>query len=101
MRAARRGAGLAELTKGVEGLGIGVLGGYFKQYGDAAAETAVGRVAEALSVTRQIVWPEAERARASAYLITAAEGGAPHVHVCKPRPRILIPPCVIGCWRAI
>ena len=69
---------LAELPKGAEGLRIGVLGGYFHQHGDAAAQAAVTRVAEALGVTRHIVWPEVERARAAAYLITAAEGGALH-----------------------
>lgn len=69
---------LTELSKGTEGLRIGVLGGYFQQHGDAAAQTAVARVAEALAVTRHIVWPEVERARAAAYLITAAEGGTLH-----------------------
>ena len=69
---------LAELPKGAAGLRIGVLGGYFHQHGEAAAQAAVTRVAEALGATRQIVWPEVERARAAAYLITAAEGGALH-----------------------
>lgn len=69
---------LAELPKGAEGMRIGVLGGYFQQHGDAVAQAAVARVAEALGATQHIAWPEVARARAAAYLITAAEGGALH-----------------------
>ena len=68
----------AELPKGAEGLRIGVLGGFFNQHSEAAAQAAFTRVADALGATRQVIWPEVERARAAAYLITAAEGGALH-----------------------
>ncbi len=36
-------------------------------------------IARALSVTREVILPEAARARAAAYLITAAEGAAFHL----------------------
>jgi AtzE family amidohydrolase len=68
----------ADLGKGADGLRIGVLGGYFQDQGEAVAHAAVARVAAALNAYDVVRWLEVERARAAAYLITAAEGGALH-----------------------
>ncbi len=60
------------LGRGCEGLRIGVLGGWFRTQAGTAALAAVARVAEALEVQREVVWPETDRARAAAFLITNA-----------------------------
>src|SRR6185295_6536043 len=65
---------LPALARGIAGLRIAVAGGYFRRGVTAEALAAVEQVAAALGVTREIEIPEAARARAAAYLITAAEG---------------------------
>jgi 1-carboxybiuret hydrolase len=67
------------LAQGAAGLRIGVLGGFFREMARPEALAAVDAVAQALGVTRLIEWPEVARARAAAFLITAAEGGALHL----------------------
>jgi aspartyl-tRNA(Asn)/glutamyl-tRNA(Gln) amidotransferase subunit A len=56
-----------------------VAGGYFKRGMSAAAQEAVGRVAAALGASAVVEIPEAARARAAAYVITAAESAALHL----------------------
>jgi 1-carboxybiuret hydrolase len=67
------------LERGSEGLRIAIAGGYFRAGASAQAQTALARVAAALGVTNEIELPEAKRARAAAYVITASEGGALHL----------------------
>ncbi len=67
-----------ELHKGAEGLRIAVAGGHFTRNGFPEAFAAVARIAEALGTSREIELPEATRARAAAYVITATEGGNLH-----------------------
>jgi 1-carboxybiuret hydrolase len=67
------------LGRGSEGLRIAIAGGYFHAGASAEAQTALARVAAALGVTNEIELPEAKRARAAAYVITASEGGALHL----------------------
>ena len=67
------------LETGAKGLRIATLGGYFAKGAEPAAYDAVAKVAAALGVTRRVELPEAERARAAAYLITMVEGAALHV----------------------
>lgn len=74
------------LNRGPEGLRVGVLGGWFRTMAQPAALAAVDRVAEALGVTRVVDWPEVERARAAAFLITNAEGSALHLADLRRRP---------------
>jgi AtzE family amidohydrolase len=69
---------LDTLPLGAQGLRIGVLGGYFDQHSTPVARAALARVAAALGAQQPVIWPEVERARAAAYLMTAAEGGALH-----------------------
>lgn len=67
-----------DLRKGVQGLRIAVAGGYFKR-GSAHTLEAVSAVARALATDRVIDIPEAARARAAAYIITASEGASHHL----------------------
>jgi Asp-tRNA(Asn)/Glu-tRNA(Gln) amidotransferase A subunit family amidase len=73
------------LDQGIEGLRIAIAGDYFQQGLDAAAAAALAQVAQALQVQRQVVLPEAARARAAAYLITACEGSQLHLQRLRNR----------------
>src|SRR5262249_12012957 len=82
----------AELTvpliaSGADGLRIAVASGYFRKGASAEASAAVERAAVALGVRRQIDIPEAARARAAAYVITATEGAALHLDRLRKRAR--------------
>ena len=84
-------------TQGSPGLRIARLGGYFARGGEPAAFEAVERVATALGAERTVELPEAERARAAAYLITMVEGAALHARPPARRaPPISIPTCATG-----
>jgi aspartyl-tRNA(Asn)/glutamyl-tRNA(Gln) amidotransferase subunit A len=61
---------------------IAVLGGYFYDWAAEPARNAVQRVAAALNATAVVELEGAQRARAAAFIITAAEAGALH------RPRL-------------
>jgi len=67
-----------ELPRGIDGLRIATLGGYFAERAEAGALAAVAQVAVALNAGRA-EFPLAEAARAAAYLVTMAEGGALHL----------------------
>jgi 1-carboxybiuret hydrolase len=68
----------ALLERGLDGLRVAVAGGYFKC---RAAEPvyAIDRIAVALGANRDLVIPEAERARSAAYIITASEAASLHL----------------------
>lgn len=76
---------LPALDAGIGGLRIAGASGYFSEGLAPTAVEAVARVAEALGVTRAIELPEARRARAAAYVITAAEGAALHLDRLRKR----------------
>jgi 1-carboxybiuret hydrolase len=76
----------AVLDSGIEGLRIAEAGGYFRVGLMAEAERAVHHIRDALNVTREVELPAAGRARAAAYLITAAEGGTLHLGRLRARP---------------
>lgn len=82
-RAAEPASGL--LARGADGLRIAVADGYFARGADADALGAVARVAAALGATGRIEIPEAARARAAAFVITAAEGANLHLGRLKTR----------------
>jgi 1-carboxybiuret hydrolase len=67
------------LEREANGLRIAVAGGYFRTGLPAEAEAAVAKVAMALGLAQEIELPEAARARAAAYVITAAEGAGLHL----------------------
>jgi AtzE family amidohydrolase len=78
---------LPALERGANGLRIAVAGGYFRQGLTPEAQTAMSRVAQALGARRAIELPEAQRARAAAYVITAAEGASLHLDRLRRRAR--------------
>jgi AtzE family amidohydrolase len=78
---------LSALDRGIEGLRIAVAGGYFRKGTSPEACEAMERVAKTLDVKREIEIPEAERARAAAYVITATEGAAVHLDRLRTRAR--------------
>jgi 1-carboxybiuret hydrolase len=67
------------LARGRERLRIAVATGYFKTGAYAQALEAVARVAAALETDQEIEIPEAARARAAAYVVTASEGATLHL----------------------
>jgi aspartyl-tRNA(Asn)/glutamyl-tRNA(Gln) amidotransferase subunit A len=76
---------LPALARGTDGLRIAVAGGYFRKGLTAEAQGALGRVAAALDARREIEIPEAQRARAAAYVITASEGASLHLDRLRAR----------------
>ncbi|MGE8129272.1 AtzE family amidohydrolase [Methylobacterium sp. NPDC080182] len=78
---------LPRLEAGIDGLRVAVAGGHFARNGDPEAFAAVARAAEALGARRTVELPEAHRARAAAYLITAAEGATLHLDRLRTRPQ--------------
>ena len=76
---------LPDLDAGISGLRIAVAGGHFAKFAEPDAFAALAKVTDALSCTRTVELPEAARARAAAYLITAAEGAALHLDRLRTR----------------
>ncbi len=67
---------LPGLHRGVDGLRVAVLGDYFHDWADEALRGCVERGAVTLGASEMVCLPEAARARAAAFIITAAEAGA-------------------------
>ena len=70
---------VANAGSDIEGLRIAVAGGHFALNSGPDALAAVQRVAASLGTSQEIELPEAGRARAAAYVITATEGAALHL----------------------
>jgi Asp-tRNA(Asn)/Glu-tRNA(Gln) amidotransferase A subunit family amidase len=75
------------VEQGADGLRIAVAGGYFASQGQTQVFEPVARAAKALKVNRTVVIPDAGRARAAAYIITACEGGNLHLADLRTRPQ--------------
>jgi len=73
------------LSRGLEGLRVAVAGGYFRKQAYPEALQAVDKVARALNANREVEFPEVERARAAAYVITTTEGAALHIDRLRQR----------------
>ncbi len=78
---------LPELSKGIEGLRIAVADDYFLKGAESEVLMALETVAKALRATQQITIPEAHRARAAAFIITACEGSNLHLENLRQRPQ--------------
>jgi len=76
----------ALLAEPIAGLRVAIAGGYFQKNVFPEAIEAVGRVARALGATRVVEIPEAARARAAAYVITATEGASLHLDRLRRHP---------------
>jgi aspartyl-tRNA(Asn)/glutamyl-tRNA(Gln) amidotransferase subunit A len=74
-----------QLVRGIGGLRIAVAGGYFRKGAFPEAIQAIEHVAKALDVSREIELPEAQRARAAAYVITTTEGATLHLDRLRTR----------------
>ncbi|MDX2231646.1 MAG: AtzE family amidohydrolase [Leptolyngbyaceae cyanobacterium bins.349] len=78
---------LPELDTGIEGLRIAIADDYFAKNAEAEALEAVETVAQALATSQRITIPEAHRARAAAFIITASEGSHLHLADLRSRPQ--------------
>lgn len=78
---------LPSLAQGLDGLRIAVADGYFQQGVFPEVQAAVEQVAQALGANQTVTIPEAHRARAAAFLITASEGSNLHLADLKTRPQ--------------
>lgn len=78
---------LPQLDKGIEGLKIAILDGYFAETAEPEALEAVAIIAQALNVTQPITIAESHRAKAAAYIITACEGSHLHLAHLRSRPQ--------------
>jgi len=70
---------LPSLSEGIDGLRIAVADDYFLKGAEPIVLAALEKVASALQVTRHVTIPEAQRARAAAFIITASEGSNLHL----------------------
>jgi AtzE family amidohydrolase len=78
---------LTQLERGIEGLRIAIAGDYFQAGAEPEVITALEQVAQALSATQVVTIPEAARARAAAFVITASEGSNLHLDDLRTRPQ--------------
>lgn len=74
----------ARLKLPIPGLRIAVAGDYF--LGTSEVQAQVQKVAKALEVTKTVTLPDAQAARAAAFLITMAEGATLHLDRLRARP---------------
>lgn len=77
---------LPQLSQGIEGISMAVADEYFATGAQPEVMAAVEKVAAALGVTEEVTLPEAARARAAAYIITASEGANLHLADLQSRP---------------
>ena len=78
---------LPALEMGIDGLKIAIADGYFSEGATPEAIAAVETVAQKLNVSQRITIPESHRAKAAAYIITAAEGANLHLKNLQSRPQ--------------
>ncbi|PLZ84712.1 Asp-tRNA(Asn)/Glu-tRNA(Gln) amidotransferase GatCAB subunit A [Fischerella muscicola CCMEE 5323] len=71
----------------IDGMRIAIAGDYFRKGANTEALAAVQKVADALHVSEYISIPEAHRARAAAFVITACEGANLHLEKLRQRPQ--------------
>ncbi|MDJ0662340.1 MAG: AtzE family amidohydrolase [Crocosphaera sp.] len=76
-----------QLNKGIDGLKIAVAGDYFQEGAEPEVLEAVETVATLLNTEQIVNIPEAHRARAAAYIITACEGSNFHLKNLRSRPQ--------------
>ena len=75
------------LDDGIGGLRVAVAGDWFRRGASDSAIRAVDAVADELRAYRRVMLPEAERARSAAFVITASEGAALHLHRLRRQPQ--------------
>ncbi|MDZ7956018.1 AtzE family amidohydrolase [Nostoc sp. DedQUE09] len=70
---------LPQLKQDISDIRIAIAADYFTKGAEPAALAAVQKVADAIEVTEYVIIPEAHRARAAAFVITASEGTNLHL----------------------
>ncbi|MEH2164829.1 MAG: AtzE family amidohydrolase [Nostoc sp.] len=78
---------LPQLKQDISGIRIAIATDYFTQGAELEALAAVQKVADALDVSEYVTIPEAHRARAAAFVITASEGANLHLQKLRSRPQ--------------
>ncbi|QSJ17912.1 AtzE family amidohydrolase [Nostoc sp. UHCC 0702] len=78
---------LPQLNQDISGIKIAIADDYFITGAAPEALAAVQQVADALHVTEYVTIPEAQRARAAAFVITATEGANLHLDKLRSRPQ--------------
>ncbi|MDB5871793.1 MAG: atzE [Ramlibacter sp.] len=73
------------VSQGVQGLRIGILGGYFHDNATPAARAVAAMAASTLGATDEVLWPDPQLGRAAAFIITASEGGSLHLQDLRTR----------------
>lgn len=86
------------LPRGQQGLRCAVLGGYFQQWCNDDAKTAVRQAAQALEAVTEVEFPQAELARSAAFIISAAEGAISICRYCAASQTALSRCRVNACW---
>ena len=72
-------AATPNLLHGIDGLRIGILGGYFHDHATPSARAVTALAGKTLGATDLVQWPDAQLGRAAAFIITASEGGSLHL----------------------
>ncbi len=75
------------LLQNIDGIKIAIAADYFRKGANPEALAAVQKVADALDVSEYVTIPEAHRARAAAFVITACEGANLHLEKLRQRPQ--------------
>jgi len=78
---------LPQIQQGTSGIRIAIADDYFTQGATPEALAVVQEVAKALNVDEYVTIPEANRARAAAFVITASEGANLHLEKLRSRPQ--------------
>lgn len=76
---------VGDLSQGVNGLRVGILGAYFHEHATPPAREALATAAKALGASDWVEWPDAAQGRAGAFIISAAEGGSLHLQDLRTR----------------
>ncbi|MCX7596940.1 MAG: amidase family protein, partial [Fischerella sp.] len=71
----------------IDGIRIAIADDYFRKGANPEALEAVQKVADALEIAEYVTIPEAHRARAAAFVITACEGANLHLEKLRKRPQ--------------
>ncbi len=78
---------LPQLQQDISDIRITIAADYFTKGAELEALAAVQKVADALNVTEYVTIPEAHRARAAAFVITASEGANLHLEKLRRCPQ--------------
>lgn len=78
---------LSQLEQDISDIRIAIAADYFTKGAEPEALAAVQKIADAIDVTEYVTIPEAHRARAAAFVITASEGANLHLDKLRCRPQ--------------